>query len=109
CVWIVRARPGSHPALPSFPTRRPSDLVVLEAAQHMHDGIDLADVGEELVAQPFSLGRASDEAGDIDKGDAGRDDFLRSCRRRDLDRKSTRVNSSHVTTSYAVFSSNIST
>ena len=31
------------------------DVVILEAAQHMHDGVDLADVGEELVAQPFAL------------------------------------------------------
>ncbi len=52
------------------------DVVVLEAAQHMHDGIDFADIGEELVAEAFTLRRAAHEAGDIDEGDAGRDDFL---------------------------------
>ena len=33
------------------------DVVILEAAQHMDDGVDLADVGEELVAQAFALAR----------------------------------------------------
>ena len=60
------------------------DVVVLEAAQHMHDGVDLADVGEELVAQPFALGGAAHQAGDVDEGDAGRDDLLRLGDRRDL-------------------------
>ncbi|MCY1297378.1 hypothetical protein D9M70_468150 [compost metagenome] len=53
------------------------DVVILEAAQHMHDGIHFADVGEELVAEAFTLRRATHEAGDIDEGDARRDDFLR--------------------------------
>jgi hypothetical protein len=53
------------------------DVVVLEAAQHVHDGVDLADVGEELVAEAFALGGAAHEAGDVDEGDAGRDDLLR--------------------------------
>ncbi len=43
------------------------DVVVLEAAQHMRDGVDLADIGEELVAQPFALRRAAHQAGDITK------------------------------------------
>jgi hypothetical protein len=32
-------------------------VVVLETAHHMGDGIGLADVGEELVAEPLALGR----------------------------------------------------
>ena len=60
------------------------DVVILEAAQHMHDRVDLADVGEELVAQPFALRGAAHQAGDVDEGDAGRDDLLRLGDRRDL-------------------------
>ena len=60
------------------------DVVILEAAQHMDDGVDLADVGEELVAQAFALRGAAHQAGDVDEGDAGRDDLLRLGDRRDL-------------------------
>lgn len=52
------------------------NVVILEAAQHMHDGVDLADVGEELVAQPFALRGAAHQTGNVDEGDAGRDDLL---------------------------------
>ena len=31
------------------------DVRVLEAAHDLHDRVDLADVGEELVAEPFAL------------------------------------------------------
>ena len=30
---------------------------IVEAAHHMRDGVDLADVAEELVAEPFALAR----------------------------------------------------
>ncbi len=60
------------------------DVVILEAAQHMDDGVDLADVGEELVAEPFALGGAAHQAGDVDEADAGRDDLLRLGDRGDL-------------------------
>ncbi len=43
-------------------------VVVLEAAKHIGDGIDLADVGEELVAEPFALGGAAHQPGDVDEG-----------------------------------------
>ena len=59
---------------------RPSTWVmssVFEAAQHMHDGVDFADIGEELVAEAFALRRAAHQAGDVDEGDARRDQFLR--------------------------------
>ena len=51
------------------------DVAVLEAAQHMDDGVDLADIGEELVAQPLALGRAAHKSGDIDELQRGRHDF----------------------------------
>lgn len=54
------------------------DVVVLEAAQHVDDGVNFADIGEELVAQAFALGRAAHEAGNVHEVDAGRDDFLRA-------------------------------
>ena len=38
---------------------------VVEAAHDMGDGVGLADVREELVAEPFALGRASDQPGDV--------------------------------------------
>ena len=52
------------------------DVVILEAAQHMDDRVDLADVAEELVAEPFALRRAAHQAGDVDEGELGRDDLL---------------------------------
>ena len=56
-----------------------NDIVIIEAAHHVHNGIDLANVGEELVAESFSLTRAFNEARDIYKFDGGRDDLVRLC------------------------------
>ena len=47
------------------------DVVVIEAANDVHDGVGLADVREELVAEPLALARAGDEAGDVDELDCG--------------------------------------
>ena len=41
--------------------------VAFEAAQNMGDGVDLADVREELVAEPLAFGGAAHQAGDIDE------------------------------------------
>ena len=38
------------------------DVVVLEAAHHVGDGVDLADVGQELVAEALALGGAAHQA-----------------------------------------------
>ena len=46
------------------------DVVVFEAAQHMGDGIHFADIGKELVAQPFAFRRAAHQAGNVDEADA---------------------------------------
>ena len=51
------------------------DVAVLEAAHDMRDGVDLADVGEKLVAQPLALRRAAHEARDIDEGEPRRNDL----------------------------------
>jgi len=53
------------------------DVAVLEAAQHMGDGVDGADVAEELVAQAFAAGRAAHETGDVDEFELGRNDLRR--------------------------------
>ena len=52
------------------------DVVVLEASDDVGDGVDLADIGEELVAETLALARAAHEARDVDEGEAGRDDLL---------------------------------
>ena len=54
------------------------DVVVLEAAHDMGDRVAFADIGEELVAEPLALRRAAHQAGDVDEGEAGRDDLLRA-------------------------------
>ena len=51
-------------------------VVVLEAAQHIGDGVDLADIGEELIAEPFALRGAAHQPGNIDEGEP-RGDHLR--------------------------------
>ena len=48
------------------------DVAVVEAAQYVDDGVRVADVGEELVAQSFAFRRAFDQSGDIDDFDGGR-------------------------------------
>ena len=39
----------------------------------MRDGVDLADIGEELVAEPFAFRGAAHQAGDIDEHQPGRE------------------------------------
>jgi hypothetical protein len=52
------------------------DVRVLEAADHVEDRVDLADVGEELVAEPLALARAAHDARDVDDADHRGDDLL---------------------------------
>ena len=49
---------------------------ILEAAHDVRDGIGLADIGQELVAQPLALGGAAHEAGNVHEGEAGGNDLL---------------------------------
>jgi len=52
------------------------DVLVFEAAHHVGDGVGLADVGEELVAQAFTFRRARYQAGDVDEFHGGGDDLF---------------------------------
>ena len=48
------------------------DVVVVKAAHNMDNGVDLADMGQELVAEAFALGRATHQAGDVHELHHGR-------------------------------------
>ena len=48
------------------------DVVVIKAAHHVHDGIALADVAQELVAQACTLAGTLDQTGDVYKLHDGR-------------------------------------
>ena len=51
------------------------DVLVLEAPDDLDDGVDLADVGQELVAEAFALAGALDQPGDVHELDRrGNDD-----------------------------------
>ena len=52
------------------------DIAVLKTSHHMYNGIHLADIGKELISQPFSFGRAFYKTCDIHKLDCSRDDLL---------------------------------
>ncbi len=52
-------------------------IAVIKTAQHMQDGIALADVGKELVAQPLSPAGALDKARNVHNIHSGRDGALR--------------------------------
>ena len=53
------------------------DVAVVEAAQHVDDGVRVPDVAQELVAQTLALGGTLDQTGDVDNLDGGGDDPLR--------------------------------
>jgi hypothetical protein len=53
------------------------DVRVLEAAHDVDDGVGLADVREELVAQAFALGGAGHQAGNVHELHGGRQHALR--------------------------------
>ena len=50
------------------------DVAALEAAYDFHDRVDLADVLQEPVPEPFAFRCSFDEAGDVDELDRGRND-----------------------------------
>src|SRR3546814_7434183 len=77
--------------------------VVLETAQHMNDRIDLADIAEELVAQPFALRRPAHEPRDVDEGELGRDDLRAAGDRGQRSEEHTSELQSLMRISYAVF------
>ena len=48
------------------------NVVVLKTADHLHDGVHLADVAEKLIAESFSRARAFHQTGDVHELDRGR-------------------------------------
>ena len=58
------------------------DLVVFETAHHVRDGVDLANIAEELIAQPLPFGGAANETRNIDKCQPRRHDRRRFRERR---------------------------
>ena len=50
---------------------------ILEAADHLQDGVDLADVREKLVAEALAFAGALHDACDVDELEGGRDHLLR--------------------------------
>src|SRR5690606_42016887 len=88
-------------ALHSFPTRRSSDLGPLLPAEAGPPQLQLAVPGRHARGLPGEARDDQDEGGHR-PGKGGRNRLpVGGVRRRD--RKSTRLNSSHVKTSYAVF------
>src|SRR5690606_40613082 len=96
----VHSRPADHGALHSLPTRRSSDLPV--AGEHLSQYLCADQRKLRLVAR-IGRGRLAAGGGCAALPPEGRlevglaDDFEQP------DRKSTRLNSSHVKISYAVF------
>src|SRR5690606_41506740 len=84
--WFFIYRYGHHLYLPSFPTRRSSDLRALECALPEQVVHERSDREPDLRPQRLVVG--------LEHGE------LRAAVQ---DRKSTRLNSSHVKISYAVF------
>ena len=60
------------------------DVRIVEAADDVQDRVGLADVGEELVAEPFPFARAANEAGDVDDLQVGVDRLLALSERGEL-------------------------
>jgi len=52
-------------------------ILVVETAHHVDDGIHVADVAQELVAESFSRTGAFDQAGNVDEFNGGGLDLLR--------------------------------
>ena len=52
-------------------------IIVVEATQHVDNGICLADIGQKLVAEAFAFASAFDQSGDVDDLHRGRNDASR--------------------------------
>src|SRR5690606_41560334 len=94
---LVLSLPTLSSAVHSFPTRRSSDLVAELSGQGQHPLLPLPDRGSHAL---LAFGHAGFEC---EHGDGrGRAQLHLPFRLVALDRKSTRLNSSHVKISYAV-------
>src|SRR5207253_9472920 len=102
-------RPRHHPYLHSFPTRRSSDLPLDLVEEPAEDLVvdDVPTLAAVELGGVHAAERVPDLHGDpgLDQAAArvGDDDRVRPLRPVVRDRKSTRLNSSHVAISYAVF------
>src|SRR5690606_41757937 len=93
---LAHPGPAAHPRLPSFPTRRSSDLADLEDSSAPTPNAATRSAREQAVGAGRS--RAPEHAPALRRRGS-----TRRGSRTILDRKSTRLNSSHVKISYAVF------
>src|SRR5438067_9418833 len=94
--------PPDHPDLHSFPTRRSSDLFFWPRPRGI--ALDWADRHERAMKTVFA--KAGSVRGDwfvVDASDKTLGRLASQIAHRLKDRKSTRLNSSHVSISYAVF------
>src|SRR5207248_10898694 len=93
--------------LPSFPTRRSSDLVQMQDVRHLGARRSRRfRSGRELRSTAIECGLDASHGGVDELADLLErviEDILQKDARALLDRKSTRLNSSHRTISYAVF------
>src|SRR5690606_41589484 len=103
---LCRSVPGGARHPPSFPTRRSSDLRFGHPSANLGAalgkrldvlGIQLAQAGGDALGEPVPLEKITE--GESGGRKAARHAYARSSE----DRKSTRLNSSHVKISYAVF------
>src|SRR5699024_12694475 len=85
-------RSADPPAQHSFPTRRSSDL-------RRGDGAEVEDLHHRRVVEALRVGRLEDPAELVERAGIGEHHVPGG----QQDRKSTRLNSSHVSISYAVF------
>ena len=60
------------------------DVGVIKAANDMNNGVGIADIAEELVAETFALRRALDETRDIHELDRGRGILFRLVHLREI-------------------------
>ena len=53
------------------------NIPVLKAADNVDNRVNLADIGEKLIAQAFAFGSTLDQSGNIDKLNDSRGDLAR--------------------------------
>src|SRR6185437_5498629 len=58
-------------------SRHVNDIAALEGSDDVSNGVDLADVREELIAETRALRGTGDQARDVDQLHGSRDDLLR--------------------------------
>src|SRR5690606_41039718 len=92
---VFSRRPAAHAGLPSFPTRRSSDLV-----GGLEGPLQVVGVGRQGRGR---RGEGGGGEGQYQRGGSGESGQPSPAVGPGRDRKSTRLNSSHVKISYAVF------